>query len=130
MCIAASDVKLCRYLHDRNASLNCHHENLIEFSCCPKVPRPTYTYSVGSTKRTPKLLNWGCVRNECNHCGIQDKLDLFKCKILSDNSNEIEVLEWIYTERKGENKDGIKNTQLEFGRSCLFLLKKFCIVWF
>ena len=79
--------------------LNCYPEDLIEFSCCPKFPQPIYTYGVGLTKRIPELISWGYVRNECNNCGIQTKLDPFKCKILSDNSDKIEVLEWMYTER-------------------------------
>ena len=58
--------------------LNCHPHDLIEFSCCPKVPQPIYTYGAGSTKINPKLINWDCVRNECNHCGIQSKIDPFK----------------------------------------------------
>ena len=38
---------------------------------------------------------------------------------MSDNSDEIEVLEWIYVERQGEKKDGTNNNQLELGRSRL-----------
>ena len=62
----------------------------------------------------PKLLKWDCVNNVCAVCGVDTKLQLKTCEILSSSELVIDVLEWINAPQQGMKK-GKQNTQLELG---------------
>jgi hypothetical protein len=81
--------------------LSGRYHNFIEASGCPKESHPNLAYGVGSTSTTPKLLNWKCVRNECNNCGIEKKLLLTTCPVLMNCTRDIPLMEWTYARRAG-----------------------------
>ena len=94
--------------------LSSRIEDLVEVSCCKRIEHPYLTYGVGSGARVPKLLQWDCVNNVCTVCGVDNKLQMKKCEILSNSDLVIDVLEWINAPRQGMKK-GKQNTQLELG---------------
>lgn len=79
-------------------------DDLIEYSCCGHTAHPHLKYGAGSSMRIPKLLRWDCVNNICEECGIERKLKMTTCKILSESNLSIDVLEWIDAPRQGVNK--------------------------
>jgi hypothetical protein len=46
---------------------------------------------------------------------FEKKLKMKVCPVMNDNTDEIEVLEWVNAPRKGVNKAGKANFQLELG---------------
>ena len=94
--------------------LSSRVEDLVEVSCCNRIEHPHLTYGVGSGARVPKLLKWDCVNNVCAVCGVDTKLQMKTCEILSNSELVIDVLEWINAPRQGMKK-GKQNTQLELG---------------
>ena len=94
-------------------------EDLIEMSCCSKVVHSYLSYGVGSSKCTPKLLQWKCVNNECSGCSVEAKLKMTTYTILSECKHVIDVVEWVQTPRQGKKNNGQQNTQLELGTSKL-----------
>ena len=95
--------------------MSLHPEDLVEHSCCGRTSHPHLKYGTGSGRRIPELLRWDCVNNICTECGIDRKLKLTACKILSESDLIIDVLEWIDAPRQGLTKQGKQNTQLELG---------------
>ena len=89
-------------------------EDIVELSCCKRTAHPHLKYGIGSGARVPNLLKWDCVNNVCVACGVDTKLQLKTCEILSNSELIINVLEWINASRQGMKK-GKQNTQLELG---------------
>ena len=89
-------------------------EDIVELSCCQRAAHPHLKYGIGSGARVPNLLKWDCVNNVCVACGVDTKLQLKTCEILSNSELIINVLEWINAPRQGMKK-GKQNTQLELG---------------
>ena len=50
-------------------------------------------------------------------CGVEAKLKMTTCKILSECKHVIDVIEQVYAPRQGKKKNGQQNTQLELGIS-------------
>ena len=58
------------------------------------------------------------MHNTCTKCGVDRKLMMTTCDILSTNTIVIDVLEWINAPRQGAKSDR-QNTQLELGMTKL-----------
>lgn len=110
--------KIAKNLHWQTY-LNKRVEDLVEVSCCPKLPHPELACGVGSSIRTPKFLRWDCVNNLCNECGVEALLQMSTCKVLGECNDVIPLLEWVHADRQGKNKQGKQNTQLELGNTVL-----------
>ena len=78
------------------------------------MAHPSLNHGTGSMVKTPKLLQWNCIKGNCEQCGVKRKLDILECPILSECEIEIDVLEWVYAKRQGA-KNSKQNTQLEIG---------------
>ena len=95
-------------------------ETFVDSTCCKRESHPHLAVGVGSSSRIPKLLTWGCVNNTCLECGLEKKLGISRCKILSESTAEIKVMQWILADQQGVNRStGKNNTQLELGVSTL-----------
>ena len=70
-------------------------------SCCERTRHYQLQYGIGSGTNIPLLLQWKFVHTRCTDCGIDKKLQLTECKTLSENTNLIDVLEWINAPRQG-----------------------------
>jgi len=92
-------------------------EEFIDETCCPKVPHPNLKCGYGSTAFIPKFTKWKCANGECNACGIENKLRISECTILTQNTTIVEVMEWKDAPRAGTNSKGVQNTQLELTKS-------------
>ena len=79
-------------------------EDLIEHSCFWRTAHPHLKHGARSSMRILRLLRWDCVNNICEEYGIERKLKLTTCKILSASNLIIDILEWIDAPRQGVNK--------------------------
>ena len=114
------EIKNSSEQHDWLAYLTGRVDTFVDSTCCKRESHPHLKVGAGSSDRTPKLLKWACVNNTCLDCGVEKKQGIKRCKILSESSTEIKVMQWILAERQGVNKStGRKNTQLELGVSTL-----------
>ena len=85
-----------RYLHGTPI-------NMVDATMCAKVAHPPLAWGVGSSKKVPKLNQWKCAGETCDICGVKN-LRLGECKDLSENDDEVEILEWIEAERQGKKR--------------------------
>ena len=97
--------------------LNGRHEHLVKHSCCSKVPHHQLAIGIGSGFKIPQLIPWKCVWNNCGNCGIENKLKMLECGVLTNDEHVIDVMEWVDAPRQGFKKNGQQNTQLELGLS-------------
>ena len=80
-----------RYLHDTT-------HNMVDATMCTKVAHLHLAWGIGSSRQVPKLNHWKCAEGTCDVCGVKN-LKLGECTDLSENDDEIEILEWIEAER-------------------------------
>ena len=100
------------------AYLNKRVEDLVEATCCTKVPHPSLIMGAGTSMRVPKLIPFACIeKGGCANCGVEKKLKISECKVLTECDSKIELLEWVHAPRPGKKKNGKQNTQLELGRT-------------
>ena len=101
-----------RQVQQWQAYLSKRGEDLVEISCCSKIIHPYLSYGVGSSARTPKLLQRKCVNKECDRCGVDRKLKMKECRILGECKQIIDVIEWIHTPRQGKKSVHKRHTFL------------------
>ena len=62
-----------------------HWKDLLDKTCCAKVPFPSLSYKEGNETIIPKLSPPHCVLGSCENCGVMDKLTLDRCPVFSSN---------------------------------------------
>ena len=92
-------------------------EDFVDALCCDKVQHPNLVCGIGSSKRIPSFLQWKCINNTCDECGVNKKFRMDECVVLMSNTTEIQLLEWKEIARQGVKKNGKANTQLELSRT-------------
>ena len=98
--------------HDWEKLLGGTVNAMVDASCCQRSKKEYLCVGVGLTKKDPSFLNWKCVNDACNECGVERKLGMTKCSIWKECTSEINVLEWVHAIRQGA-RNGKQNTQLE-----------------
>jgi len=97
--------------------LSGHAEDFVDQLCCGKLLHPELECGVGSSRRIPSFLEWKCINNTCDECGVNKKYKMDECLVLMNNTTEIQLLEWKHIARQGVKKNGQANTQLELSRT-------------
>ena len=85
-----------QYLHDTT-------HTIVDATMCTKVSHLHLAWGIGSSRQVPELNQWKSAEGNCDVCGVKN-LKLDECTDLSENDNEIEILEWIESERQGTKK--------------------------
>ena len=80
-------------------------KDLIDISCCERTRHPHLKYGAVSEAKVTSLLQWKCVRNMCQECGINKKLKMTECKVLNESAIVIDI----NSSRQGQ-KNGKQNT--------------------
>lgn len=86
----------------------------MEHVTCPKEHHPILDLKIGlDLTKKAKFIPWKCAKGDCEKCGIENKLEISKCPILSNCEKEIEVQVWDDVARSGTNSKGVQNTERE-----------------
>jgi hypothetical protein len=93
---------------------------IISATCCKPVEHSTLACQEIRNGTAPILIPWKCTHTAtCNDCGVEKKLRIADCPILSGSTESIPVKEWRLAPRAGKNKAGEQNTQIELTDAAL-----------
>ena len=118
----------CKFVQYKKARIDqwkTYLERRVEdmiISCCQWTQYPNLKYGTGSRTKVSSLVQWKYVRNECTVYGVDGKLQMETCDILSKSTIIIDVLQWINAPRQGAKNDK-KDTQLELAMTKLAVKK-------
>ena len=66
----------------------------VDSACCAKVPHPQLYCSNGSSRRIPLFIPWKYIHGTCDNWGLKKKRKLEEYEMLTQCSQEIDLLEW------------------------------------
>lgn len=104
--------------------------SIIKATCCERQPQPFLCKPCTSESDDdnnqvvpPKLIPWKCTGRElredgtlvpqCQSCGIEKKLRIRECPVLSECTKEIKVLQWKEVPRTLDEQGNVTSEQLE-----------------
>jgi hypothetical protein len=88
--------------------------DMIGATCCKAIAHSTLACQEIGNGVAPILIPWKCTHTTtCADCGVETKLRIAECPILSGSTESIPVKEWRLAPRAGKNKKGEQNTQIE-----------------
>jgi hypothetical protein len=79
--------------------------DVIRATCCEATEHPTLACQEARNGKAPMLVPWKCTHTTaCDDCGVEKKLQIADCPVLSSSAETTPVKEWRLAPRAGKKK--------------------------